>query len=275
MEIVQESLSKIQTVRITEMAQLQPLIVESEYNPHVKHYRSSCLYRGLPNIAFELKTSLQRNCGAGANKLEKSILRNFAKYAATDQPSILNSDWEKMVIGQHHGLPTRLLDWTYSPLVALHFATSGEDISEMDRHDGVVWKIDIEEVNGLLPAKYRDVLDAESAHLCTIDMLERLAKSMDDYDKDMLDQALVLLEPLSIDQRIINQYSYFSITPQKVSCMEYFLASNTHKTVRYVLDKSLRWHIRDMLDQANINERTMYPGLDGLTLWLKRHYFVR
>lgn len=40
-------------------------------------------------------------------------------------------------------------------------------------------------------------------------------------------------------------------------------------------DKSIKWHIRDMLDQCNINERTVYPGLDGIAMWLKRHYYVR
>lgn len=32
---------------------------------------------------------------------------------------------------------------------------------------------------------------------------------------------------------------------------------------------------KDMLDQCNINERTVYPGLDGIAMWLKRHYYVR
>lgn len=45
--------------------------------------------------------------------------------------------------------------------------------------------------------------------------------------------------------------------------------------IRYVIDKNLRWQIRDMLDQSNINERIVYPGLDGIATWLKRYYFVR
>lgn len=46
-------------------------------------------------------------------------------------------------------------------------------------------------------------------------------------------------------------------------------------TVKYIIDKSLRWKIRDMLDRMNINERMIYPGLDGLSAWLKRHYYVK
>ena len=86
---------------------------------------------------------------------------------------------------------------------------------------------------------------------------------------------MVLLEPPSIDDRIINQYSYFSIIPKHITDIEEFFNKYTNNTVKYIIDKDLRWRIRDMLDQMNINERITYPGLDGLTQWIKRHYFVR
>ena len=57
--------------------------------------------------------------------------------------------------------------------------------------------------------------------------------------------------------------------------IEAFFDQKTNNTIRYVIDKSLRWRIRDMLDQMNINERIMYPGLDGISSWLKRYYYVK
>lgn len=86
---------------------------------------------------------------------------------------------------------------------------------------------------------------------------------------------MVLIEPSSIDQRIINQYSYFSVIPSGIDNIENYLKSNTENTTKYVIDKTLKWRVRDMLDQMNINERITYPGLDGLTMWIKRHYYVK
>ena len=57
--------------------------------------------------------------------------------------------------------------------------------------------------------------------------------------------------------------------------VEAFLNDKTHGTVRYIIKKELRWQARDLLDQLNISERIVYPGLDGLSRWLARHYYVK
>ena len=86
---------------------------------------------------------------------------------------------------------------------------------------------------------------------------------------------MVVIEPPSIEQRIVNQYSFFSVVPMGISDIEDFLDRRTRNTVKYVIDKKLRWRVRDMLDQLNVSERIMYPGLDGLSKWISRHYFVK
>ncbi len=260
---------------INTIEELLSVFFDAKYDDKIGRYRSSCLYRGLPNEGYSLVTSLNRNCKQKQMELEKSILRNFTKYAAIEDPRLNESIWRQLIIGQHHGLPTRLLDWTYSPLMALHFATSGEDMVYMDQHNCVIWEIDIDEVNSMLPYDYQSELEKEKAYLFTVEMLSRLVDSLDKYDNDMKDQSLVLIEPPSIDQRIINQYSYFSIIPSGINNIESFLESNTFKTTKYLIEKKLKWRIRDILDQMNINERIAYPGLDGLTMWIKRHYYVK
>ena len=254
---------------------LSKMFFEQEYDEEIERYRSTFIYRGLPNESYSLVTSLKRNCKDKQNELEKSILRNFTKYAAIEDPTLKESVWRQLIIGQHHGLPTRLLDWTYSPLMAMNFATSGEEMACLDQHNCVIWKIDINEINSMLPIDYKNKLMQEKAYLFTVEMLNQLVDSLEKYDEDMNNKAMVLIEPPSIDQRIINQYSYFSIIPSGMTNIEEYLKSNTLKTTKYIIDKNLKWRIRDMLDQMNINERTAYPGLDGLTMWIKRHYYVK
>jgi hypothetical protein len=97
------------------------------WNPELQRFRSPFAFRGLSHADHDLSNSLVRLAGGRAAdvvRLELSLLRNFRKYAH-DQPGAgrVDSIWHWLALAQHHGLPTRLVDWTYSPLVALHFAT--------------------------------------------------------------------------------------------------------------------------------------------------------
>ena len=262
------------TIELDTLESVMHLVTEQEFSERTKRHRSTFVYHGLSNVSFELNTSLQRNCKNLYAELESSVLRNFTKYALADYPALDTSVWQQMILGQHHGVPTRLLDWTYSPLTAMHFATTENNLDKMEKHDCIVWKIDIEEIHSILPQSYRSILKSENALIFTVDMLNKIAPNTEKYDSDMGAESMVIIEPPSIDPRIINQYSYFSVVPTGMS-VEKFLAENTNNTVKYVIKKELRWRIRDMLDQLNINERTVYPGLDGLSQWLARHYYVR
>ncbi len=254
---------------------LFPLLKERPFESDIGRFRSNYVYHGTCNAAFRLSTSLQRNCKERQRELEPSILRNFSKYAASEDPSIDSSVWRQLIIGQHHGLPTRLLDWTYSPLIGLHFAVNDPNLDKMDKHECILWKIDVAELHAMLPERYQELLRRSQATICTIRMLDTLAGSLEEYDRDMGGNSMLIVEPPSIDQRIINQYSYFSIVPHGIADVEGFLKQRTQNTVKYIIDRQIRWEISDMLDQFNITERTIYPDLDGLTKMLARHYFVR
>ncbi len=265
----------IKTVEIHDMDSLFKMISEQEYRADLERHRDLYVYRGQPDADFKLTTSLMRNCKDKRDILEPCILRNFTKYAALEEPSIERSVWRQMIFGQHHGLPTRLLDWSFSPLIALHFSTTANDMDQMSEHDSVVWRIDIHEIHDLLPQKYRDECTKVDNTVFSVDMMADVCSSLSQYDEDMGDNAMVIIEPPSVDKRIVNQYSFFSVIPSKMEDIEGFLDRNTDHTVRYVIGKELRWQVRDMLDHQNISERIVYPGLDGLSRWLGRHYFVK
>lgn len=265
----------ITEIRIETLDQLMPILADQEYRPELDRNRNQYVYRGMSNAAFRLETSLTRNCKGLQRTLEPAILRNFAKYAVIEDPTVAQSVWRQMILGQHHGLPTRLLDWSHSALVALHFSVSETNLDKMDKRDSLVWRIDITELHSLLPERYKAVLRDHQAQIFTVDMLDEAARSVAQYDTDMGDRGMVVIEPPSINSRIVNQYSFFSVMPLDMHDAERFLDENTEKTVKYVIDKNLRWRVRDMLDQLNMSERIVYPGLTGLSQWIGRHYFVK
>ena len=265
----------IQEVRITTLEDLMPLMSEQEYRPELGRNRSGYLYRGMPNSEYKMVTSLSRCCKEKQRTLEPAILNNFAKYAVRIDPHVAENVWYQIITGQHNGLPTRLLDWTHSALVALHFAMTEDDLQEMDAHDCVVWRIDMNEQISHLPEKYRLAIGREQTTMFSVKMLNKITGSLYQYDEDMGDRSMVIIEPPSTNDRIIMQYSFFSVIPMEMTDIEAYLDAHTRNTVKYVIDRQLRWRVRDMLDSLNISERLLYPGLEGLSKWIARHYYVK
>ncbi|MBQ0125164.1 MAG: FRG domain-containing protein [Clostridiales bacterium] len=265
----------IETVIVDSIEKVMDLISDQKYNPEIDRMRSTYLYRGMPSASYNLTTSLRLNCKQKHKELESSILRNFTKYASMDEPTLNASVWQQMIVGQHHGLPTRLLDWTRSPLIALHFAETEQHYEKFDKRDCVVWRIDMKEINKTLPKEYSAKLKEDNACVFSVDSLKEVADTLEKYDKDMGNSSFVNVEPSSVDQRIVNQYSFFSIIPSGMDNIEEFLDKCTESTKKYVIKKEIRWSLRDLLDQYNISERIMYPGLDGLSKSLARHYYVK
>ena len=265
----------IQDTRISTLEDLMPLLSEQEYRPELGRNRSGYLYRGMPDSSYRMVTSLSRCCKGLQKTLEPAILNNFAKYAVREDQTLMQSIWLQMITGQHNGLPTRLLDWSHSALVALHFAMTEENLAEMDAHDCIVWRIDMNEQIKHLPEKYRLAVGREQTTMFSVQMMNSLAPTLDQYDEDMGDHSMVIIEPPSTNNRIIMQYSFFSAIPSDMTDIEKFLNDHTGNTVKYIIDRNLRWRVRDMLDSLNISERMLFPGLDGLSKWIARHYYVK
>ncbi len=244
------------------MAELYAIPVDR----HGRH-RSDFVYRGVDVSAWRLHTSLQR-LGTSYAAVEGPLLRNFVKYSV-DRELASQTLLYKLALAQHHGLPTRVLDWTTAPKVALHFAVGDESHYN---EDGVIWAVDVTLMRQLLPISLNNVLNNHRAFVFSVDMLPNIANLQDLDDLGEQGDFLLFFEPPSWDGRIVNQAAMLSLMPGAELNLETFLNAHPAAFKRVIVRKELKWEIRDKLDQDQINERMLFPGEDGTARWLKRYY---
>ena len=242
------------------------LLYTESFNTDLQRYRSRLVFRGLSSAKYHLETSLIRLGGKFA-EVEPHLIRNFRKYGRMGEDPGGASDWRWLIAGQHHGLPTRLLDWTYSPFAALHFCTAGFDRFD---EDGVVWCVDYTQAHERLPGRLSDLRLGSDA--LTVEMIERVAPTLERFDRLVGYPFAAFFEPPSSDDRIVNQFALFSVLSDRTMAFDEWLERYSIRCTRVIIPRDLKWEIRDKLDQANMTERVFFPGLDGLALWLKRHY---
>ncbi|MDX2153724.1 MAG: FRG domain-containing protein [Bryobacteraceae bacterium] len=235
------------------------------------HRRSPYVFRGMDDAEWGLDTSLQRLPGIRKtlpDVVERSLLRSFRKYASAGTFD-RQSEWYVLAVAQHNGLPTRCLDWSASPLVAVHFAVGDE---RLKHKDGVVWCLNAARLREVNAAALRGISWVYDTRL-----LEKSFADLDALDASAKDGELMILwEPPSIDQRIASQSGLLSMmnggAVSQGAFLERHAQAHADLVLRIVITASMKAEARDMLDQNNISERSLYPGLPGLCAWLKRYY---
>lgn len=102
--------------------------------------RGRWVFRGHSRADFQLVPSVGRatHTSVSRSKYEESLFDIFCREARGyfNSSSLPANEWEWLCLAQHHGLPTRLLDWTHNPLAALYFA-----VTEHPEHDGQLFAL--------------------------------------------------------------------------------------------------------------------------------------
>ena len=260
-------------IRETEVRSLGELIdgvTPEKPDPATGRRRDSCVYHGSADASRSLLTSLDRLGGVNPphtkTGLEEHILRNFARYSRPHLQHATN-EWELLVAAQHHGVPTRLLDWSYSPLVAAHFATMGDQ--DVDR---VIWRLDWKRM-------HRKFGLPELALL--IDDLHRLVGRDGAFtpwrligEGSKAKPFACMIDPPTLDARISAQTATFTLCSDTSHAFDVFLAEHDLEDAltRFVIKRASAACVRDQLDLAGMDERRLFPDLDGVAAQMRRYY---
>ncbi len=207
------------------------------------------------------------------SNVELSLIESFKRKAPALATSIPKQDdhiaW--FFLMQHHGAPTRLLDWTESALVALYFA-----VSEHPTDNGELWAMYPHELNKhsgfyglpLLNNPILRYLAMEPMHTNP----DKLAKEL---GLDSVPKSPIAIQPALYFPRIVTQLSTFTIHPKpKEGNTIPDLLSDKRHLVRYIVPKSSKEHLLEDLAALRVTARTLFPDLDHLSDTIVRDHHV-
>ncbi|HWB40512.1 MAG TPA: FRG domain-containing protein [Gemmatimonadales bacterium] len=262
----------VTTVTISNLADLIAKVTPPNPDPETGRHRDSGVYRGAANASWPLLTSLDTLGGVapahGKADLEEHILRNFIRYSRPffHGPSL--NDWEVLIAAQHHGLPTRLLDWTYSPMVAAHFATVEGEAGA----DRAVWRLDWKAVHRFFQLPARALLTQDLEGIFGGDRPFTPWTLFAARTRER--QFACMIEPPSLDARIASQAATFTICSDNRQPFDSFLEAIGLRAAltRFVIPAKDVSRLRDQLDMVSVDERRLFPDLDGLADYLRRYY---
>lgn len=179
---------------------------------------------------------------------ERTVFERFKNQALSRINSIPRNDWEWLALAQHHGLPTRLLDWSVNPLVALFFAV-GDPFSEKDLEKT---RIDKENYEGSAAFYF---LTIKSNFIDSTQVGDPL-----EYSK------IGIYSPPHVSQRISSQSGVFTIQPDPKTPLNELLRKN--RVRKYRIPFSSRENLRRELRLFGIHHSTIFPDLEGLSKYL-------
>ncbi|MBI2908268.1 MAG: FRG domain-containing protein [Chloroflexi bacterium] len=202
---------------------------------------------------------------------ERRLIDSFRKYSRS-MLQFGTTDWDVMLVAQHHRLPTRLLDWTLSPMVAMFFATEKIGKEDEDEPDGVIWCVSRSRTNEFLAGRLAQILKKAKTQQFDLEMLNEHFPRVEEFDEVDDPNALIWFEPPSVDQRIVNQFAYFSMMPGVMMRTDVWLNDHNCTWWKVNVRGDMKAEIRKRLYLINVTDRTLFPGLEGVARWQKAYY---
>lgn len=217
-------------------------------------------FRGQSTHSWGLIPSLARDEGKHLAK-EGAIYKRFIQNATQLMSQAPLDEWEWLFVMQHHRAPTRLLDWTEGPLVALYFATANP---AKDNVDGALWCLDPIALNRQANVNFAYELELPSFR---DKVLENYLPSRIDPKSPM--QPVAAIGPRAT-RRMAAQIGAFTVNHSVYKPMEQ-LYDGKH-VWKYPIPKEKKAEIRRELKYLGYSALTLFPDIDQVADLITREY---
>lgn len=215
----------------------------------------SCWFRGLTDKKYDLEPSIYRK--PYKPELEATFLGQFKSQAPPFLKDLPANDWEWLFLMQHYGVPTRLMDWTAHPLVALTFTLKNIDTAADDVKDLVVYCLNPEKLNEKITAINHDknnpipFIGKEQEHIFGVGQ------------NKTNNLPIAIIGPLNND-RIIVQKGTFTLFPFKLDkkIKDYEHKDEFLKSISIKKGKLLE--MKKSLENLSFTYDSLFPSLDSI-----------
>lgn len=240
-------MSNIKSYDIDSLSEL--LQVVEEIGKDFKCNIDEIWYRGVSQEKYKLVPGYYRDI-VDKNH-EESIIQDFLSNYRMYTNDICDNHLEIYSLMQHYGLPTRLLDWSKSALVACYFALSKIKRDDIEDHR-IIWAMNPAELNKLSFGEF-GTLDLE----IDLHKISKLKRNI---------AGVIAINPSFTNRRIITQKGHFTIHFSEKPIEEYFIGnSNDIVKIKINNDEMTAFKMRRQLYALGLKEDDIYQDLDSLS----------
>lgn len=222
-----------------------------------KKFDEDIWFRGHSDIIWTLSPGILR---LTKNTSESSLLTRFRQSAAMLINKSTKDDFDWLFLMQHYGVPTRLLDWSESPLAALYFAVQDEF---NDTKDGALWLLKPTELN-----KIANISTSEKNFIPSFDdeeLVNYSVKTLSQNPRNKLAPIATIATRNST--RIQAQLGVFTIHHLDNKPIEDFCINN--EVIKLKIPASSKAKLREELNLLEVNKFTLFPELSSIGEILK------